>query len=368
MPKSVATKAPRSSLVAASSRLGRSVLRWLLRGYALALIVLIAFLSFSAIRYLVASLIVPATTPGQIAGLPRRMDESLVLGSRPDWLGLRSVKNPRAPLDHFHRFDTWIEPDPFNDCTRSGCHAPLPHARQKETRAFLNMHATSIHCAVCHFDEAAEPLPLTWYDIKTGRGTRPPALLRAFGWLTDRADQAKFSAEDQAAIAALLREAATAAKSDPALLRSARELEGFRPGGENFARALRDATDIVRRLFRGSYGAKLALRFPGGDPVLSHPNTETAVREWLASGTNAAGEQREKMLKAVHPRRRASTHQCSDCHVETRSLIEFDKLGYSSARVFSLHNSPVFQMIEHIREGRPFYLPGFGGSGGDAGK
>ncbi|MBL8879616.1 MAG: hypothetical protein JNG88_10900 [Phycisphaerales bacterium] len=355
----------RGSLFAMFNRACRSGVRWLLRGYAVALIALIAFLSYSAIRYLVESLIIPSRTPQQIAGLPRRMDESLIHGSRPDWLGLRSVSNPRSPLDHFHRFDTWIEPDRFNDCTRSGCHSPLPHARQKETRAFLNMHATSIHCAVCHFDEAANPLPLAWYDLITGRATQPPALLRAFGRLTDRDEKSTFSSEDQAAVAALLREAAKAAHDDPALIRAARELEGFRPTGENFANALRDATDVVRRLFRGSYGAKLALSFPGGDPVLGHPNTDAAVREWLANGASATGEQREKMLRAVHPRRRAQTHQCSDCHVEQGGLIQFEKLGYPRSRVFALHNSPVFQMIEHIRQGRPFYLPGFGASHGN---
>lgn len=367
MPESPAkTSAARAGLSIRLREFGRFLARWLLRGYALALIALIAFLSYSAIRYLVDSLIVPSATPRQIAELPRRMDESLIYGSRPDWLGLRAVDNPRAPLDHYHRFDTWIEPDRFNDCTRSGCHSPLPHADRKETRAFLNMHATSMHCAVCHFDEAANPLPLTWYDLRSGRASEPPALLRAYDWLMQRTGQTQFSREDQAAITALIRAAAGAAHEDTALLRIARNLAGFRPGGENFLRALHDATDAVRHRFRGSYGAKLALRYPGGEPVFGHANTQAAVRDWLARGHAMRGEERDRMLKAVHPRRRAEPRQCSACHVESGGLVDFESLGYPPSRAFMLHNSPVFRMIEHIREGRPFYLPGFGTPAGGA--
>lgn len=362
MPSPAASKQPvvRTNLSQQLKRSARAVGMTLLRGYALVLIALIVFLSFNAIRYLVASLIIPSKTPQQIAGLPRRMDESLIRGSRPDWLGLESVTNPRAPLDHFHRFDTWIEPDRFNDCTRSGCHSPLPHSVRKETRAFLNMHATSMHCAVCHFDEKTVPLALTWYDIETGKPSAPPALLRAYGWLTARTQQSTFTRDEQSEIAGLVREAARAAHDDAALLRIAQQLEGFRPSGENFVAALQDATDLIRRMFRGSYGAKLALRDMSGEPIFSHPNTQNAVRDWLANGANAAGSLREKMLTDVHPRRRAETRHCSECHVEKGGLVEFEKLGYPPARVYSLHNSPVFQMIQHIREGRPFYLPGFG--------
>lgn len=363
----------RGSVTSGLKVLGRFLSRLLLRGYALALIALIAYLSYSAIRYLVDSLIVPATTPRQIAELPRRMDEALIHGSQPDWLGLRAVENPRAPLDHYHRFDTWIEPDRFNDCTRSGCHSPLPHADRKETRAFLNMHATSIHCAVCHFDEAAKPLPLTWYDLRTARVGDPPPLLRAYDWLTQRSGQVQFSRDDQAAIVRLIRAAAGAAHDDATLLRIAQNLEGYRPGGENFLQALRDATDAVRHLFRGSYGAKLALRYPGGEPVFGHANTHSAVRDWLTRGSAAQGEERDRLLKAVHPRRRIEARHCSECHVESGGLVDFESLGYPPSRAFMLHNSPVFRMIEHIGEGRPFYLPGFGvpagsAEGGDSGR
>ncbi len=334
---------------------GRGALRLIQRGYALALIVLIVWTSYRALAYLTRSLITPLQTAPQVAGVPKRLDEQLLHGRRPDWVGLAAVENPRSPLAHYHRFDTWLQSDNGNDCTRSGCHAPLPHSKHKEVRAFLNMHATSVHCGVCHMKNDATPLPLTWYDVRDGKPASPPALLRAYAWLASPPASPK--PEHQKEIASLLRAAAEGADSDPALARIAQQIAAVRAESIEFPRLLEQATAIVSRSFRGSYGEKLALRDASNLPILAHPGTNSAVADFLARGTTAAPEERQKLLAAVHPQKRDMPLRCTDCHREQSSLVDFAKLGYPPARVRSLFEPLVFQMIEHISTGTPFRLP-----------
>lgn len=337
-------------------RAGLDVLR---RGYAAALIALIVWLSYRSIRYLLVSLITPSQAPAQISSVPRRLDEALLHGARPDWLGLAAVENPRAPLSHYHRFDTWIQHDPLNDCTRGGCHAPLPHGRRKEVRAFLNMHATSIHCGVCHFSSEATPLRLAWYELREGRVTGTPALLSAIGWLDARPRDpgALLSRDEHRRLVELLRLAAEQAEGDPALRRAADDIEAVRPSSPAMPALLEAARQAAGRAARGSYGSKLAMMGEGGRPMLSHPNTESAVKQYLAEGASAAPERREALVAAVHPLRREAALHCAACHRGEGSLMAFEALGYPPARRSALTSGQIFNMIEHISRGEPFRLP-----------
>ncbi len=362
-----AAPTPRSTATRGLLGLARGLLRrggdLLRRTYALLLIVLILYVSYRAIRYLVVELVFPKPPPAQITGVPKRLDEQLLHGARPDWLGLAAVENPRAPLAHYHRFDIWLGSDPQNDCTRSGCHAPLPHAKHKEVRAFLNMHATSLHCGVCHMAVEDRPLRLAWYDPQTGRATDPPPLLAAYAWLEThrpRPDGPPFTDTDQRTIVRLLTDASRMAGGEPMLARLAEHLRAVRAGGEPFRHLVEVAWEAVPRAFRGSYGAKLAVREPGSQKLhLRHPGSEAAVREYLRSAAELGPERRETLLQAVHTHRRPRSLECSDCHRESGSLIDFAALGYPPGRVRALAGGPIFQMIEHIAHGEPFHLPQF---------
>jgi hypothetical protein len=353
----------RGALIGLARRLARGALGLLRRGYALALMALILWLSWSAVRYLVLSLTAPSQTPAQIAGIPKRLDEQLLHGARPDWAGLAAVENPRSPPSHYHRFDTWIEPDAFNDCTRAGCHGPLPHSRRKESRAFLNLHSTSMHCGVCHLSGDERPRPLVWYSLRNGRPRGRPSLLDAYDWL-ERRDVLNPSTQvgpsGQHEIARLLRAAAKEGQGEPHLGRLARDITAERAGSPAMLDLLATAREAVRRASRGSYGAKLALRDASGRPVLAHANTEAAVRDWLALGATAGGEQRERLLAAVHPGRRTAALECMACHRVQGSLIDFAAVGYPPGRVRDLTEAHVFDMIQHILDGRPFRLPAVG--------
>lgn len=349
----------------AAAWLARAGLSLVQRAYAAALIVAILYASYLAFRYLVSTIFVPATTPAQIADLPKRMDQTLLVGTAPDWSGLAAVDHPRTPPAHYHRFDPFIQRDAFNDCTRGGCHAPLPHAKHKETRAFLNMHATSIHCGVCHMHSDRAPLPLTWYRLDSGNNGHSPPLLAAAAWLEKQRDPAvRYEPADQATIVSLLREASRDAGGVPSLDRAAEHLRAVRAGSPAFVEFLAGAREAVERAFRGQYGAKLAMHEPDGRLLLGHPGTQRAVQNYLKEAPTATDARRDALLSAVHPLRRKQALECTACHRAEGSLVDFRSLGYPDGRIRALFDPAVFRMIENISKGQPFHLPRFAEPGG----
>ncbi|MEP0845726.1 MAG: hypothetical protein HRF50_02770 [Phycisphaerae bacterium] len=335
----------------------RLVLWVVKRIYALLLIAIILWLSWKAFEYLLVSLILPTPPPAQVVDIPTRLDRSVLERGPAAFSGVLATENPRLPPAHYHRFDTWFQPDRFNDCTRSGCHAPLPHNARKEDRAFLNMHATSIHCGVCHLRSETTPLKLTWYDLATGRPVAAPALLAAYAWLTERPERAPdgWTSAEQKEIVGLLR----AAGASPAIAGLADHLAAVRAESEEFARLVGLARDIVPRHFRGEYGAKLALRDGAGRPRLAHEGTEAAVRRYLEPDASRNDAERKRLLAEVHPQRREPTLTCTNCHRAEGSLVELHSVGYPPRRVQDLMRPMVMQAIEHIMQGQPFYMPQF---------
>jgi len=313
-------------------RLTRLLLEVVKRGYALGVIVLVAWLSYGALHYLVVTLMYPTAVPEQLTGVPTRLDG-------------------------------WLQPDPVNDCARSGCHSPFPHSGQKETRAFLNMHATSLHCGVCHMTEATTPLPLVWYDLRSGAATDTPALLDAFAWVTGPAGAAALetpTAEAQTAIVGLLRTALRQSDGDPNLERLVARLAGPRFSSPEFRAALEDLRAALPRFFRGEYGAKLALRGANGQPVLGHPDTASAVRDFLARGADADAATRDELLARVHPRKRPAPLDCTACHqADGDRVVDLGAAGYPPARRAMLEQGWVVTAVQNMRDGRPLYLPGF---------
>jgi len=334
------------------------------RAYALAILGVLCWLTFMAIRYLYVSLVTPATAPPQITQLPTRLDAALLETGRAEWQALAATEMPRTPPSHYHRIDGWITPDHFNDCTRSGCHSALPHTRNKAARAFLNMHATSIHCGVCHMQGDERPRPLVWYDLTDGKTTDPPAILGAYGMIQS-ADAGKRWAEptaaDQKTLVGLLRTAAKQARAVPALNTLADHFAAVSPGSPMFQTLLSEARDTLPRHFRGEYGAKLAVKNPAtGNPILGHPNTDQAVRSYFAQKDRADEQTRKRLLESVHPLRRKEALSCSDCHRTQDALVNFAGVGFPQARIDALVAPIVVKMIDHLREGSPaFTMPEF---------
>jgi hypothetical protein len=206
-------------------------------------------------------------------------------------------------------------------------------------------------------------LQAAWYDRQTGRPSDPPALLRLYELLVSAAQRApEFppTRDLQERIVFLLREASKEGRGLPALERLADHFAAVRPQSEVFGELLQSARETLPGYFRGDYGAKLALLGEDGAPLLGHPGTEDAVQAWLNADRNALGEERrDRMIEAIHPRKRAEALHCTDCHRAGEGLINFAVLGYPPARMRSLRDPFLFQMIEHISAGRDMYLPTF---------
>lgn len=354
---------PRRDPAGRIRRLGQAALRAIPRLYAVVVILVVVWLSYRALAYLVISLFTPARAPAQITEIPTHLDETVLQTRRADWRGVEASAYPRVPPARYHRIDGWIQPDRFNGCTQAGCHRAFPHARRPEVRAFLNMHATSMHCGVCHLQGEAKPLAAVWYALDSGRRRSAPTVLEAFGWLTSdegRRQLAEPTRADQTRLVSLLRAAAREGDHEPVLLEMADHFAAVRHASPDFQRLVEAAREALPRRFRGEYGAKLALvdRTTGG-LLLNHPGTEAAVRAYLREADTADETRRAALLADVHPRRRPLALHCTDCHRVERPLLDFTAAGYPPARIEMLTTPVVFRMIEHIASGQPFYLPGF---------
>jgi hypothetical protein len=359
MAKPASRKLVLRDLLRKVSRLALEIVK---RTYAVGVIVLVTWLSYRALEYLVVTLVFPTPTPAQIVGIPTRLNEAVLQTRRSSWLGVQISENPRTPLAHYHRLDSWIQPDRFNDCTRNGCHAPLPHAQRKEVRAFLNMHATSLHCGVCHIQSEHRPLVTTWYDLHTGAPRGAPTVLRIYAWLVSdegRSELAQPTADSQDRLVELLRTAAREADGEPALTQLAEHFAAVRYSSPAFQQLVEEASAALPRHFRGEYGAKLALRDGQGRPILGAPGTEQAIQAYLAEAQTADPARRALLLGAVHPLRRTQPVNCADCHRSVGGLVDFAAAGYPPARVEMLSQPVIFRLIESIAAGQPFYLPTF---------
>ncbi len=338
----------------------RMTRRLLPRVYAVALILVIVWLTFLSIRFLITSLATESGPPAQIIALPTRLDKTALGESRSAFAALNAAEHPRSPLAHYHRLDSWIRPDSFNDCARAGCHNPLPHSKRKEIRAFLNMHATSIHCGVCHFQIEERPRSLTWYGLTTGKPRQRPAILEAYAMITGPDEATKWKSADEARqdrLVSLLRRAARDAGGVSDLAQLADHFEAYRLGSPGFEQLLKEAPALLPRHFRGEYGAKLAVVNTNGRMLLGHPNTEASVQEWFAKKDSASKDERVQLIKAMHPLKRETALTCTDCHTAAGGLVDFAKAGYPPARVEQLTSPIIFRMIEHINAGQPFGLP-----------
>lgn len=333
------------------------------RAYALLLILLIGWLTVRSVQYLVTSLFRPAAAPAQITELPLRLNEAFLKTERSAWRAVDAAENPRTTPAHYHRIDTWVHPDPYNDCARSGCHGALPHSKRKETRAFLNMHATSLHCGVCHLQSHEKPVSLTWYDLDDGKRRNPPVLLEAYGYLTSKDNAPRLKAPNETVkrrIVDLLLAAAEEADQLPSLTKLAGHFKRVRPGSEAFDKLVQSARESLPRHFRGEYGAKLALSNPAsGTPLLGHPETEAAISEFQNRADSTTGQQLAALIEEVHPLRRKEPLKCLDCHRPDGGVIDFARAGYPAARVESLVHPIVARMIEHLDAGTPFRMPDF---------
>ena len=332
------------------------------RIYAVAMIGLVAYLSYLALHYLVTTLMIPTPPPAQITGVPLRMSHEILDSDLSDWRGIQAAEIPRMPVAHYHRISGWLQPDRFNTCTTSGCHNMLAHSKHKATRAFLNMHAANMQCGVCHL-ESATPLPLTWYSLDDGQATDPPAMLRLFAWLLEQRAAGILDAptlEFHTELMTLLDQMVAQARQSKNIVALADEVRAPRYTSDQFVTLVHELLHRLPQFFHSRYGAKLALRDPRtGQPLLDGGGDRAAIRQVARGELPEEPAARAALFERVHPGHRAATLDCHACHTQEESIVDLTTVGYPAPRITALREGFIFGAIERIAAGHPLYLPTF---------
>ena len=330
------------------------------RFYSLAMLFAVGWLCLISMQFLTAEMIQPDRRPAEVQRLPVRLDaRSLeVAGSNPDHqTGARERRWERGPLSHFHVIPAWYSADPANGCTTAGCHEPLPHGERKEDRAFLNMHATFVDCAVCHLEGAVTADELSWVSLSDRSRREPPAIIRLVSALEAAGigDTSAMSASDTR-LRSLLREAVDESGRDPEVESWVTALETARLGTPRYALALQKIRDEIGLHGHGEYGAKVGLARGTPRAWTMNPDHQGAA-ERLSSGLDLSEEEQSEAVDLVHEGVLKSEVPCTGCHKKESEIIDFEALGFSARHSEALRTSLVAKQSQDIEEGRTFYIP-----------
>ncbi len=337
--------------------IAQTVLR---RIYAVGLFCFCALVCFVSIRFLFGVLFSHQTAPIEIVEIPRRLDARLLAVTSQAPGGHESGElRPRGPLAHFHLIPNWFQADPGNGCTTSGCHAPLPHARRVEVRAFLNMHATFVDCMVCHAEDASRYETARWLGLpeRQPRST-PPAVLQ----IADVFDKTTTieAGQEQALhsrLLVLLGEAIEDSGENRQLREWRLRLDTSYVGSRAWRSVIDDMRVGIRLHVHGEYNAKIALFHDDELLRSTTPENLAATREYLAARASPAAPEGRKLLDKVHKGVRPAGALCAPCHSASPTLIDFEKLGYPASRIEALQSSLTVDRVLRIEKGQPFHMP-----------
>lgn len=249
--------------------------------------------------------------------------------------------------------------DPDNSCTASGCHAPLPHGRRIEVRAYLNMHSTFLDCAVCHADEVDQAEHTRWYALpqRTPR-TTPPAVLQLASLLENMGEATtKQATAVHEQLITLLGEAITESGGNPQLRHWLSQLDIASTRSKLWQSLLSDIRRGIPMHVHGEYNAKIALgkgKEPFGKPT---DEQRAATKRYLKDKATASPEQQKLLLTIIHKGTKSAGVLCTPCHSEQPTLMDFVALGYTPNRAQSLQSSEIVPQVLSIERGQPFYLP-----------
>ena len=321
------------------------------RVWAVLMIVLVSWTAYQAIAYLVTFVFGSSRVP------------ELVLVERPplNTQALRDAEQQqhplmsdgRAPLRHYHTVKPWHSIDPRNGCTASGCHTPLPHTRNKDFRAFANLHGTFLDCQMCHEKKLGDKIEASWVSLETGEPISSPALLRLIV-LLDKADtpQGETAVHDE--VVALLQEVVEISGQDPLLKYLLVRLQTTESGSRIHLHTQADLKEELAKHARGEYRAKLVPTVAGRDYEKFHGDLAELAKAYSESNDKT---ERTKLFIKAHASVAMRPPGCLVCHEEKSSQLDFAALGYLPARVTELQGAPIAKMMQHIHEGVPFRSP-----------
>lgn len=333
------------------------------RAYSAGLIAGTALVGFVAMRFLLTLLFTQQQAPIAIRDIPTRLDVStLAAASTGDSQNAPSNHETatRGPLAHYHQIPSWPTLNLGTNCTTSGCHAPLPHHKRIEVRAFLNMHSTYADCMVCHSHTAEQPLQVQWARPNSSSPQPTPAVLQIASLVESPIpeDGAGRQAWHNNLIK-LLEQARQQTRGNAQLERWRVQLETSKPDNELWMRSVRQIQSGIGLHVHGEYDAML--HFFAGDSKFGAPGQieERATREYLDQFANLDDSRKLALLDTIHQPVRMTGLACMTCHSPKGSLVQFERLGYPRSRSDWLRQNATINQILAIEAGQTFYLPGF---------
>lgn len=199
---------------------------------------------------------------------------------------------------HFHRVAAAYPQPPEN--MRSVClicHSDLPHRTNKRIRSLMNIHTQFFACETCHIKE--KPGTTIVYQWYSPLEDYPQGPFYGTSYILDT---------------------------------------GFlSPGKDQIAK--------IAPYFKLENSNQLQLAVQVQDAPLA--------KDFMKVRDKLSPEQREGIKNQFHENIKPKGHECLKCHNE-KSILDFDKLGFSETRTANLKNLAVAGMIEKYER---FYLP-----------
>ncbi len=333
------------------------------RGYALALLVVVAMVCYGSMHFLGSLLFTRPAAPAEIREIPRWLDADSLSQPGHAHAGVGAATEEaelqtRGPLAHFHKIPNWFIPDNANSCTTSGCHQALPHGEREQSRAFLNMHTTFVDCQVCHMGVTSDDTVVRWLGTADREPRDAPALLQ----LTRELEQLQLEGfGDRGAaserLESLLRKALQEAGQQAELARWLLELQTTHPDSRTWERLVMEMLEGMPLHVHGEYGAKLGRVDARGVAIPLSAVQLEAAEELVLLDSSASEDSRRQLQERVHEGVSTEGHRCTPCHTADDGLVDFWALGYSPARMRDLKSNVVIRQALQIEEGESFFLP-----------
>ncbi|NOY68528.1 MAG: hypothetical protein GXP53_03420 [Deltaproteobacteria bacterium] len=197
--------------------------------------------------------------------------------------------------EHFHQFVDYQEAPEALRPVCYICHSNLPHSKNKQIRAMLNIHTEFFMCETCHLkNEAGIPIEYKWYN----------------------------------------------------------PLEAT-PQGPFFGTAYDPGTGELSMV--DDHISRIAPYFRKGAALEStlHMQNAPLARDYLEVRDRLTPEQRASVTKKFHININPKGPECHTCH-SSKSILDFKKLGFSPKRTTDIEHLNIVGLITKYNE---FYLP-----------
>ena len=213
-----------------------------------------------------------------------------------DHKDIKILRNLAVPPFHKRGANSLTLQDSNAYC--SECHLSLPHQAQLRSRSFLNMHVAYVACETCHLRPEGIPLEYRWLSYDEGKSRVKDAR-----FYSGRRDQQKAAKDNDQ----------QAKKSLPPRL-----------------------TTVKIAPF---YQNQPALIFKDS------PFAQSVYKQWKQADVAAKG----KLRAQLHAPLEKTGPECTDCHTDHDSLLDFAALGATPEQTRALEHNTLADFFAHYK-------------------